>query len=158
MEKQKISLKTPADLVVAIPAFMQRDVSESVVVVNLENGRRFGGVARFDIDRVKDGLDATIAGLLDHGDTVTDVLIVVFASDQLNGAIAARQVGGRALELGLNLLDTIVTDGVTWWNTPCDEPDCDWDDHTGEVHPTDQFDALKTATVEHLTFGGDDHA
>ncbi|WFE32848.1 DUF4192 domain-containing protein [Micromonospora sp. WMMD975] len=123
-ERPRLSVRSPADLVVAVPYLLGFHPTDSVVVVAMR-GRQVVFAARGDLPEpgTHPGPAARHLALVvtrQHADAAT--VIGYGPAARVTGTVDA--VGEALDEAGLIVLDALrVTDG-RWWSYLCDEPAC----------------------------------
>ncbi|SCG54912.1 DUF4192 domain-containing protein [Micromonospora humi] len=123
-ERPRLSVRSPADLVVAVPYLLGFHPADSVVVVAVR-GRRVVFAARGDLP--EPGADPGpaarhLAQVVVRQDADAATVIGYGPAARVTGAVDA--VGAALDEAGLVVLDALrVTDG-RWWSYLCGEPAC----------------------------------
>ncbi|MFD2766338.1 DUF4192 domain-containing protein [Micromonospora eburnea] len=120
----RLAVRSPADLIAAVPYLLGFHPTESVVVVALR-GRRVVFAARGDLP--EPGADPRpaawhLAQVVARQSTESATVIGFGAAARVTGAVEA--VGAALDEAGLLVLDALrVTDG-RWWSYLCADPGC----------------------------------
>ncbi|MFG1676239.1 DUF4192 domain-containing protein [Micromonospora sp. NPDC049282] len=123
-ERPRLSVRSPADLVAAVPYLLGFHPADSVVVVAVR-GRRVVFAARGDLP--DPGTDPGpvarhLAQVVVRQDADAATVIGYGPAARVTGAVDA--VGGALDDAGLVVLDALrVTDG-RWWSYLCGEPAC----------------------------------
>ncbi|MDG4804071.1 DUF4192 domain-containing protein [Micromonospora sp. WMMD980] len=123
-DRPRLSVRSPADLVAAVPYLLGFHPADSVVVVAVR-GRRVVFAARGDLP--EPGSDPGpaarhLARVVVRQDADAATVIGYGPAARVTGAVDA--VGGALDEAGVIVLDALrVTDG-RWWSYLCDEPAC----------------------------------
>ncbi|WP_405091742.1 DUF4192 domain-containing protein [Micromonospora sp. NBC_01392] len=123
-ERPRLSVRSPADLVAAVPYLLGFHPEDSVVVVAVR-GRRVVFAARGDLPEpgVDPGPAARhLAQVVARQDADAATVIGFGPATRVTGVVDA--VGAALDDAGLIVLDALrVTDG-RWWSYLCDEPTC----------------------------------
>ncbi|MEU7571610.1 DUF4192 domain-containing protein [Micromonospora sp. NPDC049240] len=123
-ERPRLSVRSPADLVAAVPYLLGFHPEDSVVVVAVR-GRRVVFAARGDLPEpgVEPGPAARhLAQVVARQDADAATVIGFGPATRVTGVVDA--VGAALDDVGLIVLDALrVTDG-RWWSYLCDEPTC----------------------------------
>ncbi|MFU8873348.1 DUF4192 domain-containing protein [Micromonospora sp. SL4-19] len=123
-DRPRLVVRSPADLIAAVPYLLGFHPAESVVVVALR-GRRVVFAARGDLpDPGSDPRPAArhLAGVVARQGTESATVIGYGPAARVTGAVDA--VGAALDASGLLVLDTLrVTDG-RWWSYLCTEAEC----------------------------------
>ncbi|MFI2708607.1 DUF4192 domain-containing protein [Micromonospora sp. NPDC018662] len=123
-ERPRLSVRSPADLVAAVPYLLGFHPEDSVVVVAVR-GRRVVFAARGDLP--EPGADPGpaarhLAQVVARQDADAATVIGYGPAARVTGTVDA--VGEALDEVGLIVLDALrVTDG-RWWSYLCEEPTC----------------------------------
>ncbi|MGC5018888.1 DUF4192 domain-containing protein [Micromonospora sp. DT47] len=123
-DRPRLTVRSPADLIAAVPYLLGFHPADSVVVVALR-GRRIVFAARADLpDRDADPrLPARhLGGVLGRQDAESVTVIGYGPAERVTPTVDA--VGGALTDAGLTVLDALrVTDG-RYWSYLCTEADC----------------------------------
>ncbi|MFI6129972.1 DUF4192 domain-containing protein [Micromonospora sp. NPDC051141] len=123
-EPPRLSVRSPADLVAAVPYLLGFHPEDSVVVVAVR-GRRVVFAARGDLPEpgVDPGPAARhLAQVVARQDADAATVIGFGPATRVTGVVGA--VGAALDDVGLTVLDALrVADG-RWWSYLCDEPTC----------------------------------
>ncbi|RQW84264.1 DUF4192 domain-containing protein [Micromonospora globispora] len=123
-DRPRLAVRSPADLIAAVPYLLGFHPADSVVVVALR-GRQVIFAARGDLPQP--GADPQpaarhLAEVIGRQGAESATVVGYGPPDRVTGAVDA--VGEALSEAGLIVLDALrVTDG-RWWSYFCTEPDC----------------------------------
>ncbi|MBG6068832.1 DUF4192 domain-containing protein [Micromonospora ureilytica] len=123
IERPQLAVRSPADLIAAVPYLLGFHPTDSVVAVALV-GRQIIFAARADLPDPSDpgGLAGHLAGVIRRQGAEAATVVGYGQPERVTPAVdAVRDALG---EFGLHVLDALrVTDG-RWWSYLCTEPDC----------------------------------
>ncbi|MBM0238016.1 DUF4192 domain-containing protein [Micromonospora sp. ATA32] len=142
-DRPRLAVRSPADLLAAVPYLLGFHPTESVAVVALR-GRRIIFAARADLPDA--GADPApparhLAGVIDRQGAESATVVGYGPPFRVTPAVDA--VREALTDVGLTVLDALrVTDGK-WWSYLCAEPDCCPPDGT----PYDPASSKVTATA-----------
>ncbi|MEV4117352.1 DUF4192 domain-containing protein [Micromonospora sp. NPDC049645] len=123
-ERPQLAVRSPADLIAAVPYLLGFHPTDSVVAVAL-HGRQIIFAARADLPEPSTdpgGLAGHLAGVIRRQGAEAATVVGYGQPDRVTPAVDAVR---NALNVtGLHVLDALrVTDG-RWWSYLCTEPDC----------------------------------
>ena len=140
-ENPVVRMRTPADMVDALPYLLGFFPSDSVVALGLQGPtRRQGGTVRIDIPAPADWPDAAeevarfLVALSEHRDRSPDAAILYLCRDPApdrDGQAVAEELRPLAAQLtaafaaaGIPVHEALCVSGGRWWSFSCVDPDC----------------------------------
>ncbi|MCM0677556.1 DUF4192 domain-containing protein, partial [Micromonospora phytophila] len=122
-DRPRLAVRSPADLIAAVPYLLGFHPADSVVVVAMR-GRRITFAARADLPDLADPVDPArhLAGVIARQRAETATVLGYGPADRVTPAVDA--VRAALTGAGLTVHDALrVTDG-RYWSYLCAEPEC----------------------------------
>jgi hypothetical protein len=118
-----LNVKSPADLLSAVPYLLGFRPEESLVVVGVDNSKIIV-TARINLpDMHLPGVLRTLFNAVKRG-TATAMVIVLVTDTDVDTASVTRSLTEHAEDARLELIDTLLVSGGRWWSLRCHDPAC----------------------------------